>query len=217
MNRLSRMLVLGLSLVVSVASLRVAAEEFVLGQDYESIVPAQPVDESDGRIEVVELFWYGCPHCHRFEPYIERWVKRNKDRIHFVRLPAILRNGWAVHARAFYAAEALGVAEKIHKPLFDAIHNQRRKLDDEDSLARFFASQGVDEGAFRRAFESFGVDSQVRRAKQMTRRYRAMGTPAVVVDGKYLTDPGMARGFPRLIEVIDYLVGKEERARKSSS
>ncbi len=217
MNRLSRsLLVLGLSIAVSVVSLQSAAEEFVLGKDYESIVPAQPIDDRDGRVEVVELFWYGCPHCHRFEPYIERWVKRNKGRVHFVRLPAILRNGWALHARAYYAAEALGVVDKIHKPLFDAIHNQHRKLDDEDSLARFFASQGVDEQAFRRAFESFGVDSQVRRAKQMTRRYRAMGTPAVVVDGKYLTDPGMARGFPRLIKVIDYLVDKEVRARKGS-
>ena len=216
MNRLSRLLVLGLGFAIATIGLPASAGEFVLGKDYETIVPAQPVDESDGRIEVVELFWYGCPHCHRFEPYIERWVKRNRDRIHFIRLPAILRNGWAVHARAYYAAEALGVVEKIHKPLFDAIHNRHRKLNDEDSLARFFASLGVDEQAFRRAFESFGVDSQVRRARQMTRRYRAMGTPAVVVQGKYLTDPGMAHGFPRLIEVVDYLVKREEKARKGS-
>ena len=196
--------------LLSFPLLSMAAEQrFVEGVDYESIIPAQPVDEHDGRVEVVELFWYGCPHCHRFEPYIDRWAKRQKGNVNFIRLPAILRNGWAVHARAFYAAEAMGVLETIHKPLFDAIHNGHQKLNDEDSLARFFATLGVDEKAFRRAFNSFGVDSQVRRAKQMTRRYRAMGTPAVVVNGKYLTDPGMAKGFPRLIEVLDALVDKE--------
>lgn len=217
MNRLSRLIALStLGLCAFVAFAALAGPAFSEGKDYESIIPAQPVDDSDRRVEVVELFWYGCPHCHRFEPYIERWVKRNKGRIHFIRLPAILREGWAIHARAFYAAEALGVVDKIHRPLFNAIHNEHRKLNDEDSLARFFAEQGVDERAFRRAFESFGVDSQVRRAKQMTRRYRAMGTPAVVVDGRYLTDPGMAKGFPRLIEVIDYLVGQQERLRKAS-
>ena len=191
-----------------------AEEAYQDGVDYERIVPAQPTAAAKGKIEVVELFWYSCPHCFRFEPYIERWLPKVKDRVDFIRLPAVLRPSWEVHAKAFYTAEALGVLDKIHQPLFDAIHIDKRRLDDEDALADFFAEKGVDKQAFHKAFNSFAVDSEVKRAKQMTRRYRAMGTPAMVINGKYLTDPGMANGFVNILKVVDYLVGKELKKSK---
>ncbi len=187
---------------------------FQEGVEYEKIIPAQPTASKPGRIEVVELFWYGCPHCFRFEPYIERWLPEVRDRIDFIRLPAVLRPSWAVHARAFYAARELGVFDKIHRPLFDALHVEKRRLNDEDALAAFFSEQGVSEKAFHKAFNSFSVDSEVRRAKQMTRRYRAMGTPAMVVNGKYLTDPGMAKGFTNILEVVNSLVDIELKHSK---
>lgn len=181
---------------------------FEEGVSYVKIVPAQPTSEPD-KIEVVELFWYGCPHCHRFQPYVENWLKNKPANIDYIRLPAILRDSWALHARAFYTAEALGKLDEIHEPLFDAIHKEKRDLDSEQTLSAFFAEHGVDPAEFRKVFHSFTVESKVRRAHQMTRRYRTQGTPSVVVNGKYRSDPGLARGFDKLIQVIDYLVEKE--------
>ena len=208
--RLCALTLLGLAFVTT--SAQVAAYQD--GVDYERIVPAQPTASVKGKIEVVELFWYGCPHCSRFEPYIERWLPTVKDRVDFIRLPAVLRPSWAIHARAFYTAKVLGVFDKIHQPLFNAIHVAKRSLNDEDSLAGFFAEHGVDDKTFRKAFNSFTVDSEVKRAMQMTRRYHAMGTPAMVVNGKYLTDPGMANGFVNTLKVVDSLVDEELKTTK---
>jgi thiol:disulfide interchange protein DsbA len=191
------------------------ATTFVEGKDYRVLPQAQPTTNPD-RIEVLELFWYGCPHCHRFEPYIEKWLKTKPDNVDFVRMPAILREKWSLHARAYYTAETLGIVDKIHKPLFDAIHVEKRYLFDEDSLMQFFSEFGVSNEEFRNTFHSFAVDSKVRRARQMSKRYMATGTPAVVVNGKYLTGPGMAKGFANLIKVINFLVAREEKANKSN-
>ncbi len=181
------------------------------GTDYVRIVPAQPTADPS-KVEVVELFWYGCPHCHRFQPYMEHWLQGKPDDVTYLRMPAILRDSWTLLARAFYTAQALGRLDELHKPLFDAIHKEHRKLNDEQAVAAFFAEHGVDGAEFRKVFHSFTVDSKVRRARQMTRRYRVQGTPSIVVNGKYLTDPGMARGFDRMIEVMNYLVAKERGA-----
>lgn len=197
--------------VLLLIQLPAAAEPaFREGVDYTRIVPAQPTAHP-GKIEVVELFWYGCPHCHRFQPYVEQWLKNKPADVEYIRMPAILRDSWALHARAFYTAEALGKLEEIHMPLFDAIHKEKRDLNSEQALSRFFAEHGVDPAEFRKVFHSFAVDSKVRRARQMTRRYRTQGTPSVVVNGKYRSDPGVAKGFDKLIQVIDYLVNKERK------
>lgn len=191
-----------------------SAATFQEGVAYKVLPQAQPTQNPD-KIEVVELFWYGCPHCHKFEPYIEKWLKTKPDYVDFIRMPAILREDWSLHARAYYTAETLGILDKIHKPMFDAIHVQKRYLFSEDALMEFFKEYGVSEKDFRNTFHSFTVDSKVRRARLMSRRYMAMGTPAVVVNGKYLTGPGMAKGFDNLIKVINFLVAKEESARKN--
>jgi len=170
----------------------------------------QPTLDSS-KIEVVELFWYGCPHCHKFQPYVEKWLKTKPANVSYIRMPAILREEWSLHARAFYAAEILGIQERIHAPLFDAIHIEKRRLFSEDALMQFFEEFGVSNEEFRNAFHSFMVDSKVRRARQMTRRYQIRGTPAVVINGKYVTGPGMAQGFDNMIKVIDYLVKKESQ------
>jgi thiol:disulfide interchange protein DsbA len=191
------------------------AATFEAGKDYRVLPQAQPTMNPD-HIEVVELFWYGCPHCHRFEPYIDKWLKTKPDNVDFIRMPAVLREKWSLHARAYYTAETLGILDKIHKPLFDAIHVEKRYLFDEDSLMQFFAEFGVSNEEFRNTFHSFAVDSKVRRARQMSKRYMATGTPAVVVNGKYLTGPGMAKGFDNLIKVIDFLVAREMKAHKAN-
>lgn len=175
---------------------------------YERILPPQPTI-GDGKVEVVEVFWYGCPHCHRFQPFIERWLLTAPENVTFVRLPAILSERWAIHARAYYAAEGLGVLERIHQPLFDAIHVEKRRLDSERELENFFAEHGVDREEFRKAFNSFSVSTKVARARDLTRRYGIDATPAVVVNGTWRTGPGMVNSFDNVIAVVDHLVARE--------
>ncbi len=189
--------------------------DFVEGANYQRIVPAQPTD-AKGKIEVVELFWYGCPHCHRFQPYMERWAKRLPDDVEYRRMPAVLAQHWAIHARAYYAAEALGVLEQTHQPLFEAIHSEKRRLDSEERLASFFAEHGVSKDDFKKAFKSFAVDAKLRRAREMTRRYEARATPSVVVNGKYILSTDNARGnFNTMIRIINHLVEQERQAGAS--
>lgn len=187
------------------------AAQFQEGRDYTRIVPVQPT-ESKGKIEVVELFWYGCPHCHRFQPYLERWAKQLPADVEFRRMPATLAEHWVIHARAFYTAEALGALDKIHKPLFDAIHAQKRRLDTEERLMEFFAEQGVGNDDFKKTFNSFSVEAKVRRAKEMSRRYTTEATPSVVINGKYLLNSGQVDGnFNTMVKIMDFLIDKERK------
>jgi thiol:disulfide interchange protein DsbA len=175
---------------------------------YQKIIPAQPTANTE-TVEVVEVFWYGCPHCHRFQPYVENWLLSEPKNVSFLRLPAILNERWAIHARAYYTAEALGVLERIHPALFDAMHNKKRSLDTQAALAGFFAEHGVDKAEFDKAFTSFAVNNKVSRARELTRRYGIDGTPAVVVNGKYRSSPSMVGSFEGLIDVIEFLVDRE--------
>lgn len=181
------------------------------GREYRRIIPEAPTVRTTDKIEVVEFFWYGCPHCHRFQPIIERWLEKKPANVEYVRLPAVLNEHWTIHARAFYAAEALGVLDQAHLPLFDAIHKHRRKLDTEESLAAFFKQFGVNEEDFIKTLHSFTVESKVRRARELGKRYNLHSTPSVVISGKYRTDPGMIPGRPasELLNVIDFLVARE--------
>lgn len=173
---------------------------------YELVQPPQPTTTKD-KVEVVEMFWYGCPHCNSLEPYVERWLKRKPDNAEFVRIPAIFaRPEWALHARAFYTAEILGVLDKTHSAMFEAIHNQKRNLNSEDALKEFFSEQGVSIEDFDRVFRSFAVEAKVRRAKDLSQRYGIDGVPAVIVDGKYRTSAQLAGGNANIFKVVDYLV-----------
>lgn len=187
--------------------------EFEEGRNYSRIVPAQPT-ETKGKIEVVELFWYGCPHCHRFEPYFERWAKQQPADVEYRRMPAILADHWTILARAYYTADALGVLDKTHRALFDAIHAQKRRMDTEERIMEFFAEHGVSNDDFKKTFHSFAVDAKVRRALEMTRRYNTEATPSVIINGKYIVNPGQTDGnFNTMLKVMDTLVEKE-RAEK---
>lgn len=209
--RILRCLAVSTLLLMPLLSFAAGPVKYQEGQAYQRIVPAQPTANPQ-KVEVVEVFWYGCPHCHRFQPYVERWLLGEPENVEFVRLPAILSEKWAIHARAYYAAEALGVLERIHPKLFDAIHVDKERLDTEQSLADFFVRQGVDREAFLEAFNSFAVNSKVSRARELTRRYGIEGTPAVVINGKYRTSPAAAGSFETLIDIMDYLVAREAAA-----
>lgn len=179
----------------------------VPGKHFEAVTPAQPVEEP-GKIEVVEIFWYGCPHCYDAEPIIKAWVAAQAEDVVFRRLPGVFRRNWVPHAKAFYTAEALGVLDSIHAPLFDAIHRDRQPMDTPQALEALFVEHGVTAEDFRKTFNSFTVDSKVRQAMQMTRNYGITGVPAVVVNGAYRTSGAMAGSFETLLKVMDHLVAK---------
>lgn len=188
--------------------------------EYETITPPQPTANPD-KVEVIEVFWYRCPHCYRLQPTMERWLKTKPDNVDFIRMPAILAGNWALHARAYYTAEVLGIVDKIHRPLFDAIHAERRDLDSEEALQKFFGEFGVDAATFQKTWRSFAVETKVRRARIMTQRYGITGTPTIVIDGKYRTDGTMAGNYANMMRVVDELIAKETKlkaeAKKNAS
>lgn len=202
----------GLALIGSVLTINtaVAADaNYEAGKAYNVITPQQGKLSDSDKVEVLEVFWYGCPHCYRFQPYIKRWLEDNADNISYIRLPAVLNKHWAIHTRAYYTAEALGVVEDIHDPLFDAIHKGRRAINTDETLMAFFEEYGVDNETFRKAFYSFSVSGKVRQAEELTKRYQVSGTPAVIIDNQYYTAARQAEGsYEQLINIVDFLVTK---------
>ncbi|MEJ2565774.1 MAG: thiol:disulfide interchange protein DsbA/DsbL [Gammaproteobacteria bacterium] len=143
------------------------------------------------------------------------WLKHKPADVVYRRMPAILRPNWALLARAFYTAQALGIADRIHQPLFDAIHAEKRRMDSETDLMKFFAEQGISNDEFKKTFHSFTVEAKVNRAREMSRRYQAEATPSVVVDGKYILNPDNSNGnFNTMIKIMNYLIDKERAAGK---
>ena len=198
-------------LLLASLALAVQAADYVEGRHYKRITPPQPTSAPPGKVEVVELFWYGCPHCYRLEPYVKRWLKRKPANVVFVRLPGIFRPSWELGARAYFTAEILGVLDEIHPALFDAIHAQRRRLNDEAAMMAFFKEHGVSEADFKRTFHSFAVETRVRRARDMSERYQARGVPTLIVNGKYRTSAREAGSNAKIFKVVDYLVRKESQ------
>ncbi len=185
-----------------------AADE---GIDYTTLENPLPMGDGD-KIEVLEMFWYSCPHCYHLEPTMEKWKKTMPDTVAFEYLPAVFSQRTAPYARAFYAAKSLGEFDKFHLPLFRALHDQNRKIFTEDQLIAFAAEQGIDEDKFRKAMRSFEVDMAVRRAADLSRRSGADGVPALVINGKYLTSPTKVGSRNKMIAVLNGLIAKESKA-----
>ncbi len=206
-----RFIKLAMLLLVSSFAMNAAIAETGSSDPYKNIVPPQPTS-TGSKIEVIEIFSYGCSHCHRFEATLERWIKGKPDNVEFVRLPAIFSPELALLARAYYTAEALGAIDKVHIPLFDAIHMQKRKLASENEIAEVFVENGVSKDDFHKTFRSFSVEAKVRRAAELGKRYGVEATPSMVVNGKYITNPGMSNiGFNGMINVVNQLVTKESK------
>lgn len=192
-----------------------AAEPYTEGVHYTRIPQPQPVETAPGKAQVAELFWYGCPHCRELEPHVQAWLKTKPAAVEFVRIPAAFRkNVWHLHAKAFYAAEALGVLDRIHEDMFKAIHDHNQRLASEEELTRFFADHGVPAQDFRDAFNSFAVETKVNRAMELVKRYAITGVPAMVVEGKYLVEGSMAGSYENMIRIAEYLAKREARAKR---
>jgi len=192
-----------------------SSNDYTVGKDYSLVTPPLPGDD-EGKVQVVELFWYGCPHCYRFESYIHDWEKNKPDYVEFVRVPAIFNNPrWELDARAYYTAEVLGVMDKFHTRFFNAIHLERKHMTNKDDIRDFFAGIGVDNKTFDETFDSFAVQSKVRRAADLTHQYGISGVPSVAVAGKYLVDGPMAKSYDNLLRIVDALAAKEHAAKSN--
>jgi thiol:disulfide interchange protein DsbA len=211
-----RRLFLGFLLMLPALAMSSAAsaQQYVPGEDYAVVTPAQP-GGTDGKVQVVELFWYGCPHCFQFEPTLHDWVKSKPANVEFIRIPAIFNNPrWQLHAGAFYTAEVLGVMDKFHEPFFNIIHIGHQRMGTREDVRDFFAGIGVDGKTFDDTFDSFAVQAKVRRAADLTRKYGISGVPSLVVNGKYVVDGPMAKSYENMLRIVNALVKKETAAQQ---
>lgn len=165
--------------------------------------------DTPGKIEVVEFFWYECPHCYDLEPLLERWIPKLAKDVQFRRVPATFNDRWRLSARVFYALESMGLDGKLHKPLMDAIHKDRMRITDERQLGDWLGKQGVDVAKFQAALRSFAVESRLKRAEQLVRDSRIDGVPALMVNGRYLVTAGGSS--QRMLDTADALIGQARK------
>jgi len=198
----------GFVLLSMVSGTAFAQLAFIEGKDYELIKPPVKTSLAD-KVVVTEIFWYGCPHCFRFEPYVERFAAELPAGVVFEQVPSSINPRWTDHARAYYAFKLMGVLDQTHQQFFDAIHLKRQRMDTIDAIAEFVAEQGLDEKLFREYYFSFPVETQIRKNNQKEKLYGRSGVPAVIVNGKYLVSSSLAGSNERMIEIMNFLVARE--------
>lgn len=181
---------------------------YVAGTHYVEL-PVPIKTRAADKIEVAEYFSYGCPHCYQIEPMISSWKQQLGNDVEFIRTPAVWNKDYEVYAQTYYTAQALSVLDQVHVPLFDAIHSKRRRLNDPEQMAGFFAELGLDPMAFARTYSSFGVRASTQQAEAKGRAYRSGGVPALIVNGKYRVEAAMAGGNAEMLEVVGFLIKKE--------
>lgn len=189
----------------------VAAQAPVAGTDYTTYDAPQPTDAPAGKIEVTEFFFYACPHCADMEPVLEQWAKTLPKDVTLRRVPVLFRPQLVPYARIYYTLESMNLLDKLHTEVFVAIHQQRVNLADEKTLFSWVAGKGVDAARFEEVYKSFSVSSKVERANQTTRAHNIPGTPALVVNGKYLVSQG---DHARQLQVVNYLINKTRNEKK---
>lgn len=190
-------------------------ERFKAGEHY-SVLKQAVKTRNPKKVEVVEVFWYGCSHCYSFEPVLQEWVKKQNDDVDFWQSPAIWRDVMVVHARAYFVAQQLKKLEQLHQVTFDAMNIDRNPLPDENALAALFAKHGVSQEDFTKAYNSFAVTSGVRLADSRARNYEITGTPEIVINGKYRVSARMAGSQKGMLEVVDFLIAKERKILDAS-
>lgn len=212
MKAMFRSFLLLASLFAFVAPAGAQPALYVEGVHYE--VLAKPVRTADpAKIEVAEVFWYGCPHCYAFEPLISNWKEQLADDVVFVYSPGMWNQMMETHAQIYYAAEALGALDTVHPAAFDAIHQRNNYLQTPEAVKQLFVSNGVDADEFDKAWNSFSVTSKTKQAGTRMREYGVRGVPSLVVNGKYLITAGGAVATQSdMLKVADFLVEQERAA-----
>lgn len=216
LNRLRWTPLLLLSMLVPLACTAEPAVEDGLqaGKHFQAIKKQQKPSDSS-KIEVAEVFWYGCPHCFKLEPAVKQWKKTMAEDVKFVRMPAVFKGNktWNHHARVYYTAEILGVADKIHEPMFREIHSKGNALNTDRAVKAFLEPFGVTAAEYDSTSKSFAVETRLSQAEQKIKAFRMTSVPAVVVNGKYWTSSRFAGTNTQIFEVVDKLVARERAAR----
>ncbi|HUH38799.1 MAG TPA: thiol:disulfide interchange protein DsbA/DsbL [Spongiibacteraceae bacterium] len=184
-------------------------DNYVEGQHYIRIDTPVKTQNPD-KVEVVEVFWYGCHHCYTFEPMVEAWQKQLPEYVDFHQSPAIWSGPMRLHAQAFYTAKALDVLDKVHSPLFNALNVEGKRLLSKDEIGQVFVDQGIAKADFDKAWSAFGVSAQVNQADARARSYKISGTPEMIVNGKFRVTARSAGSQAGMLDVVDYLITREQ-------
>jgi thiol:disulfide interchange protein DsbA len=207
--RFARPLIAGLMVLAGSSALAVDLTE---GVTYKTLKPAVPTNVAPGKVEVVAVFWYACGHCYLLEPRLAAWDKKGRPaNVELVRMPAVWNEAVKMHARLFYTIEVLGKPQ-LHDEVFREINVRGNRLETPEKIEAFLAARGVAKADFQKTFNGFAVESKLARATDLNKRYRITSTPTIVVNGKYVTDVGMAGGEDKLFEVINALAAREKPA-----
>lgn len=207
-------IVLGLALpLLANAEKATDKPSFIEGKHY-SVIPGQPKPGNTGKIEVTEVFWYGCGHCYTFESLLEEWEANLADDVVVARSPAMWRqrrepaDAMWTHARLFYTAKALGSLDQLHNAFFEAMHKNNKPLLNKSEIAKLVTDNGLDGDAFVKTMDSFGVNAQVEQADARQRTYKITGTPEMVVGGYYHVSATKAGSQQAMLQTVDYLIDR---------
>jgi thiol:disulfide interchange protein DsbA len=181
-----------------------------LGVHYLSIGTPAPTEAPPGKVEVLEFFWYNCPHCNAFEPELAAWLKRMPKHVVFRRVPVAFNASFVPQQRLYFSLEALGLVEKLHGRVFDAIHNQKNKLDDGQAITAWVVQNGVDQAKFLAAYNSFSVETKTKKSVQLQEAYKVEGVPALGIAGRFYTDAGLAGGMTRALQIVEILAAEKK-------
>jgi protein dithiol oxidoreductase (disulfide-forming) len=190
-----------------------AAKKPVEGTDYLSLDKRVPTDVGAGKIELIEFFWYSCPHCNAFEPQFAAWKKAAPKDVVVQRVPVRFRDDFEPQQRAYYVFESLNMVDVMHGKLFHAIHTERQQLNSAQALAAWADKNGLPEKKFIETYNSFGVASKARRATQLQEAFKVQGVPALGIAGRFYTDGSLTQTMDRALQVADYLIGEVRRGR----
>jgi protein dithiol oxidoreductase (disulfide-forming) len=204
---------LGASSLLSGAAWAQQPRAFEEGRDYVALDKRVPTESATGRVEVLEFFWYNCPHCNAFEPRLEQWIAKLPKDVSLRRVPVAFRDDFVPQQRLFYALEALGKVDELHKKVFYAIHVEKRKLESLAAISEWVVSQGVDKTKFEQLYESFAVQTKATRAAKLQNDYKVGGVPALGIAGRFYTDGSLAQSMERALQVTDFLVSEVKKGR----
>lgn len=190
----------------TVWSVPAQAQKLEAGTDFQVLDPRAPVEAPAGKIEVVEFFWYSCPHCNAFEPALEAWAAKLPKDVVLRRVPVAFRDDFVPQQRLYFALEAMGLVDKLHARVFAAVHVEKQNLARGDAIIEWVGKQGVDKAKFTEQYNSFSVATKASRGTQLQNAYKVEGVPALGVAGRFYTDGSMAKSMGRALQVVDSLI-----------
>ena len=199
----------GVSLATPAA--RAQGSQFVAGTDYVVLDKRAPVEAPAGKIEVIEFFWYSCPHCNAFEPELDQWVAKLPKDVFMRRVPVQFNPGFEPEQRLYYTLKEMGKIDELHVKVFHAIHVEHLPLDKEAGIVDWARKQGLDMTKFGQIYNSFSVATKVRQAVELQNLYKVTGVPSLGVAGRFYTDGELAKGMDRCLRVVDFLIDKARK------